>query len=68
MKKSKKIRKKEFLQRLKVDEVIEKAKESKDEVEDKKTKQEAPSKTIQEDLLRRVRGHVGKTEDEELER
>ncbi len=67
-KKSKNQRKKEFLQRIKKDEVIENTDEKKDRVEDKKPKQEAPSIIAQRILMRRLRGHIGKKDDEELER
>ena len=68
MKKSKNQRKKEFLQRIKSDEIIEKTEDIKDSREDKEPLQEAPSQIIQDDLLRRIRGQRGKKNNERSER
>lgn len=68
MKKSKNQRKNDFLQRIKIDEVNKKAEKIKDNDKGKELIQEAPSIISQRILLRRVRGHIGKAEDEELER
>ena len=72
MKKSKKQRKNDFKKRLRKDVVIKESKES-EKVKDTRidkdmSTQEAPSIIAQRILLRRVRGHNGKTDDEELER
>ena len=75
MKKSKKQRKNDFKKRLRKDVVIKEPKESREPEKIKDTKidkdmstQEDPSIIAQRILLRRVRGHNGKTDDEELER
>ena len=70
MKKSKKQRKNEFKKRIQKGIVIEEPKKvsKNSSVDDNMQIQEDPSVIVQRILLRRVRGHNGKNENEELER